>query len=275
MAEIRQIAVARPVDRARKPPKRRGAGPSRHVLFGLSLAALLLAWQLVVPLFFNPLFFPTPLLVLAKGAELLRTGELFGHVGESLWRILAGFALGSLLGAPLGLLMGSFRPVRAVAEPYVEFFRFIPSIAWLTPAVIWFGIGETPKVLIIAYTTVFIVIINTVVGVANVAANKNWAARSLGARPLQLFLYVTLPASLPFVLTGMRLAMGNSFATVVAAEMIAADQGIGYLIFNSRLWMATDTIFLAIVLLGTLGFLSDRFFRFLVRRFARQYGPVE
>lgn len=258
----------------RRPPARRPARVPRYA-FAASIVVLLVAWQLAVSALFNPLFFPTPLLILKKGGELLSTGELFGHIGQSLWRILAGFLVGSLIGAPLGLLMGSFRVVRAVFEPYVEFFRFIPSIAWLTPAVIWFGIGETPKVLIIAYTTVFIVTINTVVGVANVSANKIWAAQSLGATRRQLFFFVTLPATLPFVLTGMRLAMGNSFATVVSAEMIAADQGIGYLIFNSRLWMATDAIFLAIVVLGLLGFLTDHFFRLMIRRFAGQYGPIE
>jgi NitT/TauT family transport system permease protein len=92
---------------------------------------------------------------------------------------------------------------------------------------------------------------------------------------LQTFLHVTLPATLPFILTGMRLAMGNSFATVVAAEMIAADSGLGYLIFNSRLWMATDKIFIGIVCLGALGLVTDRCFRYLVIRFAHQYGPIE
>jgi NitT/TauT family transport system permease protein len=241
----------------------------------LSVLGVLMLWQVTVTAFGNPVFVPTPVMVLGKGAVLLRSGEIFGHVGVSLGRILGGFALGSVLGAPIGLLMGNVRLVRVLLEPYVEFFRFVPSIAWLTPAVIWFGIGETPKVLIIMYTTVFIVIINTVVGVANVSSNKLWAARCLGATERQAFVYVVVPATLPFVLTGMRLAMGNSFATVVSAEMIAADQGMGFLIFNSRLWMATDTIFLTIVLLGALGFASDRCFRMLIRRFARQFGPAE
>ncbi len=92
---------------------------------------------------------------------------------------------------------------------------------------------------------------------------------------MQAFFHVTLPATLPFILTGMRLAMGNSFATVVAAEMIAADSGLGYLIFNSRLWMATDRIFIGIVCLGALGLLTDQFFRYLITRFAHQYGPIE
>jgi NitT/TauT family transport system permease protein len=240
-----------------------------------SIASALVLWQIVASAFFRPEFFPTPVIVLHKGWEMIADGSIFGHIGVSLARIMSGFAIGSLLGAPLGLLMGSFKPVRMFFDPYIQFFRFIPSIAWLTPAVIWFGIGETPKVLIIVYTTIFIVIINTIVGVSNVSENKIWAGRCLGANGRQIFLFVILPATLPFILTGMRLAMGNSFATVVSAELIAADQGIGFLISNSRLWMATDTIFLSIAILGLLGFSADRIFRVAIHRFARQYGPID
>jgi NitT/TauT family transport system permease protein len=244
-------------------------------IYALSVISMLVIWQIIASVFFTPLFFPTPLVVLAKGWQMVTNGTILGHIGISLQRILMGFFIGSALGAPIGLFMGNYRPIKAFFDPYLQFFRFVPSIAWLTPAVIWFGIGETPKVLIIVYTTIFIVIINTIVGVSNVSMNKTWAARSLGATSAQTFLYVILPATLPFILTGMRLAMGNSFATVVAAEMVAADKGIGFLIFDSRLWMATDTIFLAIVMLGTLGFMTDRLFLYMIRRFAHQYGPVE
>ena len=219
--------------------------------------------------------FPAAAVVLDTGIEMVRSGELFEHIAISLQRILLGFFIGSALAAPIGLLMGSVRKVRMIFDPYTQFFRFMPSLAWLTPVVMWFGVGETSKVLIIIYTTMFIVLINTIVGVANIAPNKLRAAACLGATPVKAFLHVTLPATLPFILTGMRLAMGNSFATVVAAEMIAADSGLGYLIFNSRLWMATDSIFIGIVCLGTLGLITDRFFRYLIVRFAHQYGPIE
>jgi NitT/TauT family transport system permease protein len=241
-------------------------------LYLLSVLSMLVGWQLIASLFFTPVFFPTPLIVLLAGVKMLSDGSIFPHIGASLGRILSGFLIGSAIGAPIGLLMGSFKSINSLLDPYLQFFRFVPAIAWLTPAVIWFGIGETPKVLIIVYTTVFVVIINTIVGVANVSPNKLWAARTLGATQRQVFLRVILPASVPFILTGMRLAMGNSFMTVVAAEMVAADQGIGYLIFNSRLWMSTDIIFLSIVLLGALGLATDRIFRMLIRRFAHRYG---
>jgi ABC-type nitrate/sulfonate/bicarbonate transport system permease component len=246
-----------------------------HLIYAASILGMIVLWHLVATTFFKPQFFPPPLLVLATGIEMVESGELFEHVSISLQRILTGFLIGSAIAAPFGLVMGSVRIVRAIFDPYAQFFRFVPSLAWLTPVVLWFGIGETSKVLIIIYTTVFIVLINTMVGVAHIAPNKLRAAACLGATPFKTFLHVTLPATLPFILTGMRLAMGNSFATVVAAEMIAADSGLGYLIFNSRLWMATDKIFIGIVCLGTLGLITDRFFRYLVLRFAHQYGPIE
>jgi ABC-type nitrate/sulfonate/bicarbonate transport system permease component len=246
-----------------------------HLIYLASIASLIVLWHVISTTFFKPQFFPPPLLVLQTGREMLESGELFEHVNISLQRILAGFLIGSAIAAPAGLLMGSIPIVRAIFDPYVQFFRFVPSLAWLTPVVIWFGIGETSKVLIIVYTTIFIVLINTMVGVSHIAPNKLRAAACLGATPLKAFIFVTLPATLPFILTGMRLAMGNSFATVVSAEMIAADSGLGYLIFNSRLWMATDKIFIGIVCLGALGLSTDRFFRYLIVRFAHQYGPIE
>jgi ABC-type nitrate/sulfonate/bicarbonate transport system permease component len=246
-----------------------------HLIYAASIIGMIVLWHLVATTFFKPQFFPTPPQVLAAAQEMVASGELFEHIGISMQRILMGFLIGSAIAAPMGLLMGSVPFVRAIFDPYAQFFRFVPSLAWLTPVVLWFGIGEISKVLIIVYTTVFIVLINTMVGVSHIAPNKLRAAACLGATPLKAFLHVTLPATLPFILTGMRLAMGNSFATVVAAEMIAADSGLGYLIFNSRLWMATDKIFVGIVCLGALGLVTDRFFRYLVVRFAHQYGPIE
>ena len=246
-----------------------------RVLYGASIVGMVVLWHVIATTFFKPQFFPSPAVVFSTGVEMLQSRELFEHIGISLQRILTGFLVGSGIAAPMGLLMGSIRRVRVIFDPYTQFFRFVPSIAWLTPVVLWFGIGEISKVLIIIYTTTFIVLINTMVGVSNIAPNKLRAAACLGATPVKAFFHVTLPATLPFILTGMRLAMGNSFATVVAAEMIAADTGLGYLIFNSRLWMATDKIFIGIVCLGALGLLTDRFFRYLIVRFARQYGPIE
>ena len=133
-----------------------------HFIYVASIIGLIVLWHVIATSFFKPQFFPPPLLVLQTGLEMFESGELWEHINISLQRILAGFLIGSAIAAPAGLLMGSIPIMRAI-DPYVQFFRFVPSLAWLTPVVIWFGIGETSKVLIIVYTTIFIVLINTMV----------------------------------------------------------------------------------------------------------------
>jgi hypothetical protein len=154
-----------------------------HLIYIASILGMIVVWHVVATTFFKPQFFPPPLLVLSTGIEMVESGELFEHIGVSLQRILAGFLIGSAIAAPVGLVMGSVPIVRAIFDPYVQFFRFVPSLAWLTPVVLWFGIGETSKVLIIVYTTMFIVLINTMVGVSHIAPNKLRAAACLGATP--------------------------------------------------------------------------------------------
>jgi NitT/TauT family transport system permease protein len=144
----------------------------------------------------------------------------------------------------------------------------------ITIAVIWFGIGEQGKIFLILYTTIFIVILNTASGVSAVGINMTRSAQALGASKWQIYRLVTLPATVPFILTGMRLAMANAFTTIVAAEMVSASSGLGVMLWNGRLFMLIDEIFVSLVALGTLGFLADRLFRLAIYRFAHRYSPV-
>jgi ABC-type nitrate/sulfonate/bicarbonate transport system permease component len=245
-------------------------------LFGyvLGFGSLFVIWHIASVYLLNSVLFPPPLRVFAKAVELARDGTLWENASISLQRIALGFFFGTMIGVPLGLAIGSFALVRRVLEPYTEFLRFIPATALITVAVIWFGIGEGSKIFLIIYTTVFIIIINTAAGVSAVAPNKIRAARSLGANPGQVFLYVALPATVPYILTGMRLAMGNSFVTIVAAELVAANAGLGKMIWDSRLYMLVDNIFVALLVLGLLGFTADRLFRWAIYAFAGRYSPV-
>jgi len=242
--------------------------------YALGFASLFVIWQLTSIYLVGSVLFPPPTVVLRKGLVLARNGILFEHLWASLQRILAGFVAGSLLGIPIGLAMGSFRPVRKLLEPYTEFLRFIPSVAMITVAVIWFGIGEASKVFLIIYTTIFLVILNTAAGVSAIAPNKIRAAESLGATQAQIFLHVALPATVPYILTGMRLAMANSFTTIVAAELIAANDGLGKMLWDGRLFMLVDEIFVSLVTLGFLGFATDRLFRWSIYTFAGKYSPA-
>jgi NitT/TauT family transport system permease protein len=253
-------------------PRPRGLGV--YATYVLSFLTLGVVWHVAATYVVPSVLFAPPLAVLAKVVELGRSGVLLEHVGVSLWRILVGFVLGSALGIPIGLLMGNVGFVKRFLEPYTEFFRFIPAIAFLTVAVIWFGIGETSKIFLIVYTTIFIVILNTMAGVLSIPKNKVRAAQCLGASPAQIFVHVSIPATLPFILTGMRIAMGNSFATIVSAEMLGANAGLGTMMWTARLYMLVDEMFVGLFTLGVLGFATDRLFRFLIFRFAGKYSPV-
>ncbi len=243
-------------------------------LYVAGFASLFLIWHVASTWIIPSVLFPPPWQVLLKGIELAEDGTLWEQVSASLGRIAAGFAGGSLIGIPIGLAIGSFPLVRKLLEPYTEFLRFIPATAMITVAVIWFGIGETSKIFLIIYTTVFIVIINTAAGVSAVAPNKIRAARSLGANSAQVFFFVALPATVPYILTGMRLAMANSFVTIIAAELVAANNGLGRMIWDSRMYMLVDQIFVALVVLGFLGFTADRLFRWGIYAFAGRFSPV-
>lgn len=247
---------------------------NRYGGYALGFASLFVLWHLASIYLISSVLFPPPAIVFRKAVILVRNGVLLEHLWASVQRILVGFIAGSLLGIPIGLAMGSFRPVRQVLEPYTEFLRFIPSVAMITVAVIWFGIGEASKIFLIIYTTIFIVILNTAAGVSAIANNKIRAAQALGATPAQIFFHVALPATVPYILTGMRLAMANSFTTIVAAELIAANEGLGKMLWDGRMFMLVDDIFVSLVSLGLLGFAVDRMFRWSIYTFAGKYSPA-
>ncbi len=260
-------------------PRRSGSGKIVQALSAIvpqliGFAMLFIVWHVASVYIVKSLLFPPPLVVFKKGVELTASGVLIEHTWVSLRRIALGFVLGSAAGIPVGLAIGSFPLVRKLLEPWTEFLRFIPSVAMITIAVIWFGIGEESKIFLIIYTTIFIVIINTAAGVSAIAPNKIRAAQALGASRGQIFLYVGLPATVPFILTGMRLAMANSFTTIVAAELISANEGLGVMLWNGRMYMLIDEIFVSLVCLGLLGFATDRVFRWGIYRFAGRFSPV-
>jgi len=239
----------------------------------LSVAVILALWQYGSSRAVIPLLFPSPASTLATALKLWQEGRLLTDIAASLWRIAAGFTVGSVLGIVVGVLMGSFRIVRLVFDPYLQFFRALPALAWIPAAMVWLGTGEESKIALLAYTTVFVVALNTMIGVSSVPANQLRAAACFGATPWQTFHLVRAPATVSYMLTGMRLAMGNCFSTIIAAELLAPKAGIGYLIFSSRTWMQTEFAFVGIVILGTLGFAVDRLFSWTTHRLCARFLP--
>lgn len=242
--------------------------------YAISIAAVLALWQYGSSQAVIPLLFPSPLSTWRTAVKLLEEGRLIPDIAVSLRRIALGFALGSVAGVVLGILMGSFRSVRLVFEPYVQFLRALPALAWIPAAMVWLGTGEESKIVLLAYTTVFVVALNTMLGVASVPENQLRAARCFGATPWQAFYLVKAPATVAYMMTGMRLAMGNCFSTIIAAELLAPKAGIGYLIFSSRTWMQTEFAFVGIVILGLLGFAVDRLFHLATTRLFARYLPA-
>lgn len=238
-----------------------------------SVAAVVLLWQVVSTWFVDPMFLPTPVAVLQGAWQLLLDGTLLSSIAVSMMRILSGWILGSAIAIPIGLAVGVSRTARALIDPFIHFFRFVPAIALVTLFIVWFGVGEVSKIILIAYATAFIVTVNTASGVSGISRDKLDAARCLGAKPLQVFRRVTIPASLPSIYVGMRLALASSFLVIAAAEMLAADSGLGYIIWTARLYFQVDWMFAAIIVLGLLGFITDRLWRWagrsLFQRFLR------
>jgi NitT/TauT family transport system permease protein len=254
--------------------KTRGATVGRlrtPALYAVSITVGLALWQLIAVRYGASLVAsPADTAVAAK--DLAADGTLLNSVIASGRRILIGWALGLVIGAPIGLLMGRVRVIRQLLDPYIEFFRFIPPIAFVTLAVVWLGIGESSKVVLIFYTSVFVVTLNTIAGVLSINESKLRAAASLGANRWQVLRSIVLPATVPHIVTGARLAMGNSFLTIVSAEIVAADVGLGALIWKSRNYGRIDWVFVGIITLGILGFVFDRILRLLAGRLLRRYA---
>jgi taurine transport system permease protein len=260
---------------AKRTPLRLGISPAlnRIGLAAVSILTGLFLWQMLSR-YTSPLFLPSPASTLDAAKELVQDGTLVRAALASSARIASGWALGVAVGIPLGVVMGRFSLLRQFLDPYIEFFRFIPPIAFVTLAVIWLGPGESAKVALIFYTTVFIVTLNTIAGVQAVNPLRLRAAASLGAGPLQLLTTVILPSTVPFMVTGARIAMGNSFLTVVSAEIVSAENGLGALIWTARNFARTEWVFVGILALGMLGYLFDRVLRIAVKLLLRRYHPT-
>ena len=236
------------------------------VMTTVSLLLGLVAWHVFSTYLINPHLIPPPLVVLQTSGVMVQSGEIFRHAAASLQRILVGFTLGSGVAILLGVIMGRIRLINELADPIVELLRYLSPTAMIPIAVIWFGIGETSKYFLIFWGTLFFVLINTISGVIQTPVQRQRAARCLGANELHIFFLVVIPSALPYIVTGMRVAMAASFMSIIPAEMLAADSGLGYLLQQSSLLVQTDRIFVALAMICALGFLSDRLFRILVNR---------
>lgn len=215
-------------------------------------------WLLAVTVFKAQQTVPTPAQVVSAARQLAASGALWGDVEPSLVRVVIGFAFGVVLAVPAGFLMGWYWIARGLVEPWVQFFRTIPPLALTPMIIVFFGIGESAKIILIFLASFLSTVIATFEGVRNVDATLIKAARVLGANDWVVFRRVVVPASLPFIFTGARIGLGSSWATLVAAELVAANSGLGYLMETSAQYFDTPAIIVAIICIGVLGFVMDR-----------------
>jgi taurine transport system permease protein len=209
----------------------------------------------------EPLWLPSPEAVVSRFIEILNNGyqniPLWEHLGSSLARVLGGFVLGSIVGIPLGYAMGLSNWFRGWFDPIVEFMRPVPPLALIPLVIIWFGIWETGKIVLLFLAALWIMTIAARSGVSGVRISKIHAAYSLGASKTQIMRHVIIPNSLPDIFTGARVAMGVCWGTVVAAELVAAQKGAGMMIIAASKFQLTDIVVMGIILIGVIGYGID------------------
>ncbi|MGL6231892.1 taurine ABC transporter permease TauC [Aeromonas rivipollensis] len=248
--------------------------PRRLTLSLATLIALLALWWLVARLgWVDPLFLPPPERVLA---QLLTIAGPQGFMDATLWqhlgRILVALAAAAFFGITAGIAMGLSPTVRGMLDPLIELYRPVPPLAYLPLMVIWFGIGETSKVLLI-YLAIFApVAMATLAGVQSAKAVRVRAAQALGASRMQVLWHVILPGALPDILTGLRIGLGVGWSTLVAAELIAATRGVGFMVQSAGEFLATDVVLAGILVIALIAFLLELGLRALQRRLTPWHG---
>lgn len=231
---------------------------------------IVVVWQLVVTFTkAHVALLPPPLLAAETFLNLVISGKLFIHAGASLGRVVAAWLIAAVIAIPLGLAMGRSRRFESLVDPVIELFRPISPLAWIPLAILWFGIGETGKIFIIFIATFFPILLNTVSGVKGVDPVLIRAGQVLGCDTDQaLFRKVILPAAMPTIVVGLRISFGTGWAAIIAAELVAAQVGLGYLIADGMEILRSDLVLVGMAAIGILGVLIDAIFRAINRHFA-------
>lgn len=242
-----------------------------------SLLGGLIVWEaLALWVIRDPILLPTPVatvqvLIRYLGSPYPTGGEtLLGHTFTSLMRVFAGFVFGSLIGIAIGSLMAGFRGFRALIDPFIELSRPLPPLAFVPVLIVWFGIGEAPKIILITAGVIPVMAISTAAGLDSVPREMLNCARCLGASEWYTMLHVRIRAAMPQIITGMRLSMGLSWTSIVAVEMIAATAGLGYVILQAGQFLNTGLIFAGILIIAILGLTLDA----ALRRLQRHLDPT-
>src|SRR3954449_4303032 len=246
-------------------------------MFVAPLLALVAVWAVVVPLFdVNPRIFPSVASVASAALDTIRDGSLLHHIGASLLRVGLGTVIGVVTAVPLGIAMGVSPAISSFLTPLFRFFSVLAGIAWIPIATLWFGYGFGAIVFVIFNAVFFVVAYNTLLGVSTIPMTIRNAAASLGAGRWALLTEVLLPGALPNIVTGVRTGLGFAWRGLIAAEMIATNVGLGYMLFVARDFYRTEVIVLGMIVIGVLWLLLDRLVLApLERRTIERWGMVQ
>lgn len=241
----------------------------RHFVLSASvLLTLLVLWESAVRLhLIDPLFSSSPSRVLSTAATLIEGGDLGSQLAASGRVFAVGFGLAVACGVPIGVALGWFRTVNRAFSPLISLFYSTPHIAMMPLFIIWFGLGFGSKIALVLISAIFPVIVNMQAAMLSIDHDMKTVGRAYGATHWQLFRTVALPSSVPFLLTGLRLALGHALLSVVAAEVFGGSTGIGYMIEYAGSTFQTDTVFVGVLFIAGFGITMDRTLYYLSRRF--------
>ncbi|WP_419898178.1 ABC transporter permease [Roseomonas sp. USHLN139] len=246
------------------------SAPARIAL-GIGFFVLFIgAWALATETgFVQPLFLASPQKALAAGISLFTEYNFAGDVGMTVWRVLGGFVLASLIAVPLGLAMGAYKGVEAFFEPFISFARYLPASAFIPLLILWAGVGEAQKLSVIFLGSVFQIVIMVAVIAGATRIDLVEAAYTLGARQRGILQRVIIPAAAPQVMEALRLVLGWAWTYVIVAELIGAQSGIGHMIMDSQRLLDTGQMIFGIVVIGLIGLVTDVLFKAMNRRLFR------
>jgi taurine transport system permease protein len=274
---IARLSRARPT----KPGEIYGVPGQGNTLWlsACSVATFFFIWWLVTAMgWVKPLFVPSPQAVFGKFIAIWNDGftgtPFLEHLGVSTLRVFGAFLLACVIGLPLGLAMGMSPLMRGLFDPPIEFYRPIPPLAYLPLMIIWFGIGETSKILLIFLSVFAPVVLGARSGVKSAAIEQIHAAYSFGASRWQVMRYVIMPSALPEILTAMRIGIGFGWTTLVAAEMVAATKGLGYMVLSASQFLQTPVVIMGIFVIAIIAFAFDLLMRFVERRLVPWKGRM-
>ena len=232
----------------------------------LSLAIAMSVWQLISMTEGGGMVFSPPIEVFSRMGDYFMNGKLWEHTSVSLMRVLGGFGIGFILSIPMAFLIGWYKPFRLIVEPWIRFVKSIPPIAYIPLVVAGVGIGESSKILVIFIACFLTSVITIYQGVLNVDETLIKAAKVLGAKDSDMFIKVVVPASLPFIMTAMKLGLSASLTTLVAAEMVGAVGGLGTMIQGASQYFQMDVVLMGIVVIGIMGLVLQSVVEFLEKK---------